>query len=195
MALKTTKSSSRVLSLLFLLPVFLAGSGYAATADLSAGQSHVEFEAIGRPSMLKIRGHGDHALKGNLQLSGGKLSGRCSFSLESLTTGIAMRDDHMKHRYLETAKYPTATLTFSRFAVSPAGGENLPFEGELTLHGGKKKVSGTASVGTDGGQLRIDASFEMALGDYGIAQPSFSGITVAKTVKLHVVLSAPLKAR
>src|SRR5580700_8775905 len=80
----------------------------AATADFSQGKSHVEFEAIGRPSMLKIQGDSDQALQGSLQLEAGKITGQCSFTLESLTTGIAMRDDHMKHRYLETQKYPLA---------------------------------------------------------------------------------------
>ena len=36
--------------------------------------------------------------------------------LASLATGIALRDQHMKDKYLEVSKYPLATLTVARSA-------------------------------------------------------------------------------
>jgi polyisoprenoid-binding protein YceI len=176
---------------LFLLLSLVVSA--AKAGDLAVTQGHVDFEAVGRPSMLKITGQSDAGMQGTLQMVGGAITGKCAFTLETLSTGIGMRDDHMKHRYLETQKFPEATVAFTQFAVGASGGKAIPFQGELTLHGEKKPISGSADVDTAGGKLAIDARFEITLSDFGISQPSFSGITIAKIVKIHAVAIAPMK--
>ena len=37
--------------------------------------------------------------------------------LANLSTGIGLRDHHMKEKYLEVQKYPSATLTIARSAL------------------------------------------------------------------------------
>jgi polyisoprenoid-binding protein YceI len=185
---RTTRSAAA--SLLFVF-FFWHSNSFAkqANVDLSRGESSVTFVAIGRPSMLKIHGKSDKPLHGTLTIAGQKLSGKCSFDLESLTTGLSLRDDHMKHKYLETEKYPQASLSFTKAALSS---DKAPFEGSLTLHGVSKPIRGNASFSNQAGKMRIAAEFELDIAEYGISQPSFSGITMAKKVNVQVNVNAPI---
>ena len=90
----------------------------AYTLDLDQGKGKIEFRAIGRPSGLKVVGTGE-AAKGKIEMAGNKASGVAVFNLESLVTGIEMRDEHMKKRYLETGKFPEAKLSISRIDCRP----------------------------------------------------------------------------
>lgn len=176
----------------WLIFVF-AASAPAQKIDCARGDSNVSFEAIGRPSMLTIRGKSDKPLHGALSVDGRKVSGTCSFDMETLTTGMSLRDDHMKHKYLESQKYPQASLTITKLNLSGAlSGDKLPFEGELELHGEKKSVQGTATFTPQGGSEEVALHWELQLGDYGISQPKFSGITIGKTVTVDVALTAPV---
>src|SRR5262245_17940595 len=87
--------------------------------DLASSKGTVEFEAIGRPSALKIHGKGE-APKGKLTVKDSQVSGQVSFRLDSLQTGIALRDKHMKEKYLESEKFPEATLQITK--IEPPGG-------------------------------------------------------------------------
>jgi polyisoprenoid-binding protein YceI len=157
----------------------------------------VEFDAIGRPSALKIHGKGA-APKGSLAIEAGKASGNLTFDLESLDTGISMRNEHMKKRYLETAKYKQATLAITDLLVptelqsGDGKAEGVPFQGVLSLHGVQKPVSGVARLERAGDQFKINADFGVKTNDYGIPTPGFAGITMAEDVKVQVQVAAPI---
>lgn len=81
------------------------------TLDLKEGG--MEFVAIGRPAMIRIKGEGPKP-EGNLSISDGNVSGKLLLALDKLKTGIDLRDTHMKDKYLETKKYPQAELTITK---------------------------------------------------------------------------------
>jgi polyisoprenoid-binding protein YceI len=171
----------------------------AWTYDLDSGSGTVTFDAIGRPSAIKIHAKGD-APKGKLKVVGGKVTGAVSFKLDSLDTGIGMRNEHMKKRYLETDKFPEAKLTLTELAL-PANysaadfsASDVPFKGTLSLHGVDKPVAGTAKLSRSGGDLAIDARFALKIDDFAIKIPSFAGITMATDVNCEVEDKAPFKA-
>ena len=155
------------------------------------GSGGVEFNATGRPSALKIHGKGT-APKGALSVTGGKASGTLSFDLGSLDTGIKMRNEHMKQKYLEVGKYQQAELTFDQLSMpesvqaEQAKLDRVPFQGTLSLHGIRKPVTGFADIVRDGQKVALKADFGIKLTDYGIAIPSFAGITVAEDVRILV---------
>lgn len=165
--------------------------------DFDRGNGTVEFTAIGRPSALRIRGKGQ-APQGFLTLDGKQISGQVAFRVETLETGIATRDRHMKEKYLETAKFPVATLQLSRVAMPerlPEGDfklEGVAFEGPLTLHGKTVPVKGTVSLARASGQILMDAEFGLKVSDYAIDIPSFAGITMADEVSIHVHSQSPV---
>jgi polyisoprenoid-binding protein YceI len=176
-----------------LLSMFLSSAAIAAApvweAKLDPAQGGVEFQAIGRPSMLKIVGKGP-APAGSFKLEGEKVSGAFTVDLEKIETGIALRDRHMKEKYLETAKYPKAELKLTTLKLpKPLDGSNVsyqavPFEGTFKVHGVEKPVAGTADVAVEGQKLSGTASFAIKISDYKIDIPKFAGITMAEDVKV-----------
>lgn len=165
-------------------------SGFTAVPKFSSTEGSVNFLAVGKPSMLKIHGKAPGP-KSNFQLENGMLKGVAEFSLDSLDTGIELRNQHMKEKYLQTKEFPLATLTLTEAAVGDQFPQTLaidgekPFQGKLKLHGVEKDVSGKFS-GKDG---KISAKFQVKISDFGIDVPSYLGVTVTDTVDVTVELS------
>src|SRR5262245_48467199 len=154
----------------------------------------VEFFAVGWPSALKIHGKGTGP-DGDVHLADGAVSGAIGFDLDTLETGIALRDRHLKENYLQTDRYPRATLKLSKVALGPlsesAAFKNaaVPFEGVLSLHGAEKPVTGEARLTRDGSRVQAAASFTIDIRDFNIDLPSYLGITLAEKVQVKVNFS------
>lgn len=158
--------------------IFLALSASSAFAN-------VKFLAIGNPSAIRIQGEGKTiTAEKTAWTKDGKFSGTFHVPLDSLETGISMRDKHMKEKYLETSKYPNADLELAPCALTVS---ETTCGGKLTLHGVTKpvvvKVKATPS---DKKTLKIGADFAVKLSDYGIVIPKFANITVAENVQIQV---------
>jgi len=156
------------------------------------GQGDVQFDAIGKPSMLKIKGKGEGAVA-QLQIENSVLNGTLKFKMETLNTGIDLRDEHMKEKYLQVKQYPEATLTFKDFKLpeswtlkSPTVKE-LTFAATLTLHGVEKPVAGTFVI--ENQKLAGHANFEIKLSDFNIEIPNYLGVKVADVVKIVVTFT------
>ena len=168
-----------------------------ASSSIHLDQGNIEFIAIGKPTALKIHGKGE-AAKGTLKLEGNALSGKLDFDLDSLDTGLKLRNEHMKKKYLETDKFKQASLTLyplklpDSFKVSDAKQENIPFQGTLLLHGVLKTMNGLALIEKSSGKLSIRSTFGLKLTDYSIAIPSFAGVTVAEDVDVLVQLAGTI---
>lgn len=156
------------------------------TVFKSAESGKLEFLAIGKPTMIRIKGEGP-APQGQVTVKYGKAFGEFKFALNSLSTGIEMRDSHMKEKYLETAQHPEATLKISELDVKDLkNSQDLPFVGTLSLHGVEKSVSGTYSnEGSEAGQ-KLKAFFKIKLSDYKIEIPTYAGIKVADEVDVKI---------
>lgn len=172
-----------------LMASIAPGALYAATMALKSGE--LRFTAVASPGALKINGKGA-APEGRFELTELKdkyeVSGALKIKLDSLTTGLSLRDSHMKDKYLEAGKYPEALLTLSKQTLPKSG--TGPFEGELVLHGVKQKVSGTAEARLENGVATVKASFPVKLQDFGIPIPSFAGVSVANDVRVETDFSA-----
>lgn len=161
----------------------------SAAKELKAVPSSgkVEFEAVGKPSFLKIKGEGEGP-QGNVKLDK-NVTGEFTFKLSTLATGIALRDTHMKDKYLQVGQYPDATLKLQEVTgwdVSKAEAKGIPFIGTLKIHGVEKPVTGTVDVKTKGSGYEVSANFEAKISDFSIDIPSYAGITVADNVKVTV---------
>jgi len=156
-------------------------------------QREVEFLAIGKPSALRIRGK-TNELTDSLAIQGSQMTGKASLTLDKLETGIALRDRHMKEKYLETAKWPLAEFTLEKMSL-PEGlsGEKLPFKGRLSLHGVTKQVEGLANLERKDNNVEMKFELKLMLSDYGITTPTYLGITVAEEVSATVMLKGVLK--
>jgi polyisoprenoid-binding protein YceI len=152
----------------------------AGSAALSgASDPRVGFEASG-PAGLKITGT-------TTELTATEEGGNVVISvpLGNLATGIALRDQHMRDKYLEVAKYPAAILTVARAGLKvPAGGEKVEADaqGTLKLHGQSRPVIVHYDTKGDGAALSAHGKFRINMNDFGITVPSYLGVTVKPDV-------------
>jgi len=179
--------------LVLLVYLFSATALGAPTIAIDKEKSSVEFLAIGRPSALKIRGT-QAKPEGKISFNDSGPEGAILLNLDEFVTGIALRDRHMKEKYLETGKeeFKTAKLLFQSISLpkefwkSPSP-QKVNFQGKLRLHGVEKDVSGEMDITSASKEaLRGQAKFSIVLTDFGISIPSFSGITVADKVEVEV---------
>lgn len=116
-------------------------------------------------------------------------------ALDSLDTGIPVRNRHMRENHLETGRFPTARFE-SIALVEPhpdrfLEGRALGFEveGRLTLHGVTRPVVlpvTVTQVTTDGRvELLAESRFEVKLSDYGIDRPQFLVMKLGDAQKIH----------
>lgn len=174
---------------IFLVIALLSGGwAKAVVAPLVPQGGAVEVLAIGKPSFIKIRGQGRPA-EGRVAFDAGKLSGQFKFELASIDTGIGLRNEHMKDKYLEVQKFPTANLELkdvalpSEWSLEKAKTDELPFVGSLNLHGVTREVSGKFHV-TEA--AAVVAEFKIKLTDFAIQIPEYMGIKVADEVSVKV---------
>ncbi len=171
---------------LVLLPAVV----HAAPRKFETQGGAVEALVIGKPSLLKILAKGEPP-RGRLTVEGAKVEGTFEFELTSLNSGIELRDDHMKNRYLKVNEHPKATLQIRGLRLAEEFSEERPevgeteFTGDLTLHGVTKPVRGRFKIGED---RKVSADFKLKLTDFQIEIPSYMGITVADEVQVRVAI-------
>ncbi len=171
-----------VIAFLFLVN-FSHAAINASQFEFKPEAGKVEFKTKGWPNLVTIKGEGP-GVSGSLKQDGGKVSGDLSFQLDSLKTGIDLRDSHMKDNYLEVKQHPTAQLTLKDVAVPENLDGSFAFTGTMNLHGVEKEVKGQAELELDGDQIRMTAEIPVKLSDFKIAIPSYQGITVAEKVTI-----------
>ena len=173
----------------------ISHSANAAVEKMHVDSGSTKFLAVGRPSLLKIRGEGKGP-QGDLQINDGSVTGDLKMDITSFSTGIDMRDHHMKEKYLEVEKFPAATLTIKKATIGDASSlpKDIDFEGDLTLHGVTQPVKGKAHVEKDGANFSFNASFPVKITDHKIDIPSYGGIKVADEVTVEVSSKATLVA-
>lgn len=170
-----------------------AAVGGKTVVNLANQESKVEFLAVGKPTILKIRGTGGSA-KGKLESDNGTISGEIIVPILPMTTGVGLRDEHMKSKYLESEKYPDAVLSISdlKLAEDPFSKsmslKAVPFHGKLKIHGMEKEVSGTLDIDSDASKISIMAKTKTTISAHNIAVPTYLGIKVADEVEIFADL-------
>jgi polyisoprenoid-binding protein YceI len=105
--------------------------------------------------------------------------------LANLTTGISLRDSHMRDKYLEVQKYPNAVLTVARAALQlPAAGAQGHGDspGTIQIHGQSKPCTIHYDTTADGAGFTVKGTLRVNMNDFGITVPSYLGVTVKPDV-------------
>lgn len=180
------------------LIVFWTCSSYANPTNIDLGkiESSVEFLTIGNPGFLKIRGKGG-ALSGNIDVSKKDktltLSGTFKVQLEKFNTGIKLRNNHMKEKYLEVKKYPTADLEVKDLSISIKEGKTSSYSGKISIHGVTKPVEGKLVSNIEGPIISFTSTFKIKISDFRINTPNFLGVSAADEVTIDVKASLNLE--
>lgn len=172
-------------SLKFITVVLLSSiAGWAASSPAFSrnGASSVVFNASGTGG-VKIEGQTP-----DLEIRDEPDNFCVVVPLKNLSTGISLRDRHMKEKYLETDKYPNAELKVRRadLKVPAAGGkEETSANGLLKLHGQEKPVVFHYRASESGGLYSVDGTLHVNIADFGINTPSFMGMSVRPDVDVR----------
>ncbi|MSP19180.1 MAG: YceI family protein [Bdellovibrionales bacterium] len=179
-----------------LLIIVLLTSRFLGAATFEVSEALMAFTALATPGALKILGKQSDpkAIKTKIIIHGQQMSGTASLQLVSLSTGIDLRDKHMKEKYLETDKFPQAIFTFKKLTLpNELTGEKIPFDGTMNLHGVEKPISGYIRLEKKESALTITHEFKIKTGDFGITTPHFMSVTMGQEVVVKVILEGNLK--
>ena len=114
-------------------------------------------------------------------------------NLNTLDTGIGLRNRHMRERYLETDKWPVASYQGKIVDVAKTDSAGLTVyevqtQGTFSVHGVERdiEVAGTVEM-LEAGLMRIKAAFQIELPDYNIKIPQVMFFKLNKVIKIRVM--------
>ena len=158
----------------------LADAKLAKTSD----EATATFHGVGSVAGMKIDGSTNEV---NVTDDGTNV--KIIVTLGKLDTKIALRNDHMRNKYLEVGTYPTTELTVARSAIKfPAQGASSSGDaaGTLKLHGKEHAVTVHYAAGNSGGKITVKGSAHINMNDYGIVVPTYAGVTMKPDVDLEI---------
>lgn len=163
----------------------LALPGTADAAMKVNGKPKISFSAEGNPGALDIEG-----LSNQIAAKDDGTTLTFEVPLDSVTTGIDLRDEHMKKTYAETPKFPLVSLSVPKAAITwpQALGEEKKgtITADFNTHGVSKPVNVTYMLKKSKTGWRVQAKFEFDVAQHGIAIPSYLGVSVDPKMKADV---------
>jgi polyisoprenoid-binding protein YceI len=114
--------------------------------------------------------------------------------IESLGTGLGLRDAHMRKHVFTTSDGRQPELRFQAESArcSSAGGHESRCElaGTLSVRDVARPFAMALNVSDDGGKLRAKGDGQLKLSSFGIERPSNLGVQTADDVTLHLEFTA-----
>lgn len=185
-----------------LTTTFISAMSFAATAP-EAGQyqidpthSKVGFE-VTHLVISSVEG-GFKAFSGTLDIAADmtKSKVKAAVDVDSIDTGVGKRDEHLKSpEFFDTKKYPKMTFESKSITGTP---EAFVMEGDLALHGKKKRVKftgkflGSVADGYGNQKVAFHATTEINRKDFGLNWNNMveAGPVVGDMVKIELKLQA-----
>lgn len=187
-------------SLIVAGTVLFATVARAETYAVDTDARHVNIAFESKMDIEDIFGT-TRTASGSIELNGDNGKFAVSIPVDSLRTGIELRDTHLRSsQWLDAAKFPTITFSGSKLVKKSA--ERYDVTGSFSLHGKaaqltvpvdvKRIPSATATkLGLAAGNwMRIRSTFTVKLSDHGIAIPSKIAGKVNDTWTVRVSLFA-----
>jgi polyisoprenoid-binding protein YceI len=130
--------------------------------------------------------------------TGELLKGEVEVDLASIDSGNGVRDGRMRNEFLQTDKFPKATLTIDKLEGYPKFSEwkkwgtkqTGKIYGQLTIHNVTRPVVWEAEAIYLGTELKVNAKGQIKMTDFGITPPSLAFITVEDNVGLQATIVA-----
>ena len=157
----------------------LAGPGIA-------GKPKVVFHAEGSPGFLTFDGVTRELA---VTESGGNLV--FTVPMNTVETGISLRDQHMRETYVQTARFPDVVLTVPKGEVQwpeEGGRSEGTVQATFEAHGVSLSVPVTYDIKSAKGTFKIKATFPFDTSAHGIAIPEYLGVTIKPAMQAEVNL-------
>lgn len=123
-------------------------------------------------------------------------SGQLAFSMliRDFQFKNTLMQEHFNENYAESEKYPRARFTGTLLAVPDetqlrSGPQAVYVQGQLTIHGVKRKVRVPGTLQLRGSDLVVTSKFSVAPADYKIKIPALVRNNIAKSIDISVILT------
>jgi polyisoprenoid-binding protein YceI len=180
------------LSILAVMPLAFAPGAFAQheTFTVNPGMSQVEFSLAGSDHGT----HGTfHVQSGTVSFDPGasKMSGSIVVSAASGDSGNKSRDHKMTKDVLDVAHYADVTFTPQSYqgTIAPSGDSTIQVTGIFTLHGTPHNLTVPMQVHISAGSLTAKTHFTVPYVQWGLKDPSFFVLKVAKQVDIDLTLA------
>jgi len=145
--------------------------------DPTIAKPAVQFNATGEPGALDIEAKTTDCTAAD---DGTTLS--FTVKLDTVTTGIDLRDEHMKEKFLQTAQYPDAVLSFPKATIAWPTETGKKVTGTLdatfSAHGKSTPTKLKYDVQKTKTGWKVTGTFPYDTTALGIEVPSYLGVTI-----------------
>jgi polyisoprenoid-binding protein YceI len=170
-----------------LLGLAVPMSAQTLTFQLDPAKTSVQF-TFGA-TLHTVRGS-LRAKEGAVRLdpSTGTATGRILLDATSAQTGNSHRDRKMHEKILESRRFPDIVFNVERFSGSlhRTGRSDLELHGTLEMHGTRRPIGLPATATVNGDQVVASAVLLVPYMDWGLPDPSFFVLRVAKEVRVEI---------
>ncbi len=179
--------SGKLISFLFLVCLQLTNGANAQRYQTEDG----EVVFLSTAALNEFTGESSQ-LNGLLDMDSGLID--FYIDLNTLDTGIGLRDRHMRDNYLETKRFPFAEFSGSLEKPGPLE-FNQPIEvearGTFTIHGKEKAMEITGTLTRlSPSEIQLETGFQVKLGDFDIEIPKlmFYELSETQAVTINAIL-------
>ena len=175
------KISSRLPIVLLLglcLPFFAVGQVYFTETG------HAQFDS--KATVESFSGTSEN-LTAKVNLADSTLD--VYLDLATLTTGISLRDEHMRENHLETDTYPYAEFfgkIVSGFDSQRVEPQIVKASGHFQIHGVERPLTIEGTMRLENDVLYIASGWSLKLSDYKISRPAFLFLKLSETQQISV---------
>ncbi len=172
--------------------ILIYSNGLSLAQQYYTTNGFVEF--VSRASIETFTGTSNN-LNGLIDLATGDVD--FYIDLNTISTGISLRDEHMRESYLETKKYPFAEFVgkLNGFNPSVNDTQNVIVSGEFTIHGVKKQRTIQGRLLLNGDTLSIEANWPVLLSDHNISIPKIMFLKLADSQDVIIRATLTLKGK
>lgn len=178
---------------LSLSPLPLAAEPLTFEVDPAATRAELSFNAT------------LHTVDGTMRAKSGKVrldsetgtaQGRLVLDATSADTGNSRRDRKMHEKILESGRFPEIVFEVDRIsgALNRTGRSDILLHGTLEMHGVRKPSVLPATVLIEGDRVQATARITVPYMEWGLADPSFFVLRVAKEVRVVIHAAGRLVA-
>ena len=154
--------------------------------SFSAADGYAEF--ISRAPLLEFKGTSDH-LHGLIDLDKDMVD--FYLDLNTIDTGIRLRNRHMRDSYLETDRCPYAEFTgklTTTFDPDLHEEQQVVVAGAFTIHCVEQPMVGTGTITPTERGLQLNASWVVGLDDHNIDRPRVVFYELADEQQVNITI-------
>lgn len=159
----------------------LAASVYAGNLSYESGTIKAHTEVFGDSTIDPMSKKATSRL--SMEGSPATLKGSIDVSMSDLFSDNKKRDEHMQEA-LESKLFPKAVFDVKE--VISKGGDAYILKGVMNLHGVTKPMSFEGTISEEGNKVRIKATSDLKMTDYGIKPIKLMFLTVRDQIDLSV---------